>query len=258
MGKNKSSISWLELKPVEVIFWLIVISTALFINISPKAISSTDLLFMVVFLTAFLIVIAGRIWVHVTDPIKRAILIISVTAVIAVSFFLLKQGAAAQLVFRYLPLMLSISMAILLIIEPRSLVVLLIIGCIFLLGEAFWSVSIGADKTLQLSPTFLRIFSLTLVTIFIYYLYRRQIRLKNQLSEFVANVSHELLTPLTSIKNANTLLAKKINSLEKEVTMSYEELLDIISSNIERQAKMINSLLDLSRPEKIKETENSL
>ena len=272
MDKDKSSFSWLAFRPVEVIFWLAIISTALFINISPKAISSTNLLFMVVFLTAFLIIITGRIWIHLTSLLKKLILITTVAAVIIVAFYLLNQGASQTLTFHYLPLMISISMAILLIVEPRSLVILLIIACLLLLGEAFWNLRIGTDRALRLSPAFLRVFSLTLVTIFIYYLYRRQIYLKNELKElnenlkklddikskFVANVSHELRTPLAAIQNANILLAKKIHNPQKDIGISYDELLGIISSNIERQTKMVDSLLDLSRLDKTKESKDSL
>lgn len=65
-------------------------------------------------------------------------------------------------------------------------------------------------------------------------------RLENIRSEFVANVSHELKTPLTSIKGfAETL--KYVNDNEKK-----EQFLDIINDEAERLTRLINDILTLS------------
>lgn len=65
-------------------------------------------------------------------------------------------------------------------------------------------------------------------------------RLENIRSQFVANVSHELKTPLTSIKGfAETL--KYVQDAEKR-----EKFLDIINDEAERLTRLINDILTLS------------
>lgn len=65
-------------------------------------------------------------------------------------------------------------------------------------------------------------------------------RLENMRSEFVANVSHELKTPLTSIKGfAETL--KYVDDNDKK-----EKFLDIINDEAERLTRLINDILTLS------------
>jgi signal transduction histidine kinase len=69
-------------------------------------------------------------------------------------------------------------------------------------------------------------------------------------SKFVANVSHELRTPLTSIKNACSILKKFNNSKDAVTEVSVSDLLNIIDSNVDRQVRLVNDLLDLSKIEK--------
>lgn len=65
-------------------------------------------------------------------------------------------------------------------------------------------------------------------------------RLENMRSQFVANVSHELKTPLTSIKGfAETI--KYVNDPEKR-----EKFLNIINEEAERLTRLINDILTLS------------
>lgn len=72
-------------------------------------------------------------------------------------------------------------------------------------------------------------------------------RLENIRSQFVANVSHELKTPLTSIKGfAETLK-------EVEDTETREKFLDIINDEAERLTRLINDILILSSIENAKE-----
>lgn len=68
-------------------------------------------------------------------------------------------------------------------------------------------------------------------------------RLENMRSQFVANVSHELKTPLTSIKG----FAETLKYVEDEETRS--KFLDIINNESERLSKLIDDILVLSNIE---------
>ncbi|MDO8488514.1 MAG: ATP-binding protein [Candidatus Omnitrophota bacterium] len=70
-------------------------------------------------------------------------------------------------------------------------------------------------------------------------------RLENMRRDFVANVSHELKTPLTSIKGfVETLLEGAIDDKENSVNF-----LKIINDHADRLSILINDLLDLSHIE---------
>ncbi len=64
--------------------------------------------------------------------------------------------------------------------------------------------------------------------------------------EFVSNVSHELKTPLTSMK----VLADSINSMEDAPLELYQEFMGDIGNEIERETKIINDLLSLVKMDK--------
>lgn len=64
--------------------------------------------------------------------------------------------------------------------------------------------------------------------------------------EFVSNVSHELKTPLTSMK----VLADSINSMHGAPVELYQEFMADITSEIERETKIINDLLSLVKMDK--------
>lgn len=66
-------------------------------------------------------------------------------------------------------------------------------------------------------------------------------RLKN---DFVSMVSHELKTPLTAMKTSSEFM--KETECDPEVK---DEMLDLIIRNIDRQARMVDDLLDISRIE---------
>jgi len=65
-------------------------------------------------------------------------------------------------------------------------------------------------------------------------------------SEFVSNISHNLKTPLTAIREANELLLEKIAG---PVSESQMKLLGIIKEETHQLTMMINDLLDISRVE---------
>ena len=64
--------------------------------------------------------------------------------------------------------------------------------------------------------------------------------------EFVSNVSHELKTPLTSMK----VLADSINSMHGAPVQLYQEFMQDITNEIERETKIINDLLSLVKMDK--------
>ncbi|WP_102400597.1 two-component system histidine kinase PnpS [Haloimpatiens massiliensis] len=72
-------------------------------------------------------------------------------------------------------------------------------------------------------------------------------KLENVRSEFVANVSHELKTPLTSIKG----FAETLKEVEDPETR--EKFLNIINDEAERLTRLISDIMTLSHIEKAKE-----
>lgn len=75
---------------------------------------------------------------------------------------------------------------------------------------------------------------------------KRQLTLVRQKTDFVSNVSHELKTPLTSIRMFSELLADgRVTDPEKQ--RSY---LGIISTEAARLSRLINNVLDFARTEK--------
>jgi signal transduction histidine kinase len=64
--------------------------------------------------------------------------------------------------------------------------------------------------------------------------------------EFVSNVSHELKTPMTSMK----VLADSINSMPDAPKEMYQEFMEDITNEIERENKIITDLLSLVKMDK--------
>ncbi len=65
-------------------------------------------------------------------------------------------------------------------------------------------------------------------------------------SEFISMASHEMRTPMTSIKNAIDIMLKKKAG---DITDTQENFLSMASRNIDRLASLINDLLDISKIE---------
>jgi signal transduction histidine kinase len=74
----------------------------------------------------------------------------------------------------------------------------------------------------------------------------RQLTLARQKTDFVSNVSHELKTPLTSIRMFSELLSQG-RVVEPEKQKSY---LNIITAEAARLTRLINNVLDFSRMER--------
>lgn len=74
-------------------------------------------------------------------------------------------------------------------------------------------------------------------------LFGRMTRLDESRQEFVSNVSHELKTPLTSMK----ILADSLNDQKDAPVELYKEFMEDITEEIDRENKIINDLLTLVR-----------
>src|SRR5262249_37903913 len=75
---------------------------------------------------------------------------------------------------------------------------------------------------------------------------RRQMQLAQQKTDFVSNVSHELKTPLTSIRMfADMLAAGRVTEPERQ-----SKYLNIISAESARLTRLINNVLDFARLER--------
>lgn len=77
-------------------------------------------------------------------------------------------------------------------------------------------------------------------------LYSRMKRIDDSRQEFVSNVSHELKTPLTSMK----VLADSLNGQEDVPIELYREFMQDIGNEIERENSIINDLLALVKMDK--------
>ncbi len=77
-------------------------------------------------------------------------------------------------------------------------------------------------------------------------LFARMKKVDESRREFVSNVSHELKTPLTSVK----ILADSLNTDNDVPVEVYKEFMADITQEIEREDKIINDLLELVRLDK--------
>ena len=73
-----------------------------------------------------------------------------------------------------------------------------------------------------------------------------KIQIDEMRKEFLSNVSHELKTPLTSMK----VLADSINSMEDAPIELYKEFMGDIGNEVDRETKIINDLLSLVKMDK--------
>ena len=65
-------------------------------------------------------------------------------------------------------------------------------------------------------------------------------------SDFVSTISHELRTPLTTMKEFTSIISDEIPG---KLTKDQREYINIIKGNIDRLARLINNLLDMSKIE---------
>lgn len=89
-------------------------------------------------------------------------------------------------------------------------------------------------------------------TLIIFHDITRMRRLERMHKQFAANVSHELKTPLTTIKG---FIETILDSLAHNEISESERFLKIIDKNVNRMVDLINDLLALSRLERLQGTE---
>ncbi len=75
--------------------------------------------------------------------------------------------------------------------------------------------------------------------------------LNEKKSDFIAQISHELRTPMTSIKGAMDYLTAKIPKITQQGkdTQDIMEFLNVIKNNADRLIRMVNDTLDIERIE---------
>jgi len=79
----------------------------------------------------------------------------------------------------------------------------------------------------------------------------KQKELENLKNEFLANVSHDLRTPITCIRGALQILSDPAAS---QLTPTQDKFVKLAMSNIERLSRLINDLLDITKLESKKFT----
>jgi len=79
--------------------------------------------------------------------------------------------------------------------------------------------------------------------------FRRELVSARQKTDFVSNVSHELKTPLTSIRMFSELLRRQNEQPQANAGDSQQRYLDIIIAEASRLTRLINNILDFSRME---------
>jgi signal transduction histidine kinase len=80
----------------------------------------------------------------------------------------------------------------------------------------------------------------------LFYLVRREVLVAGQKTSFVANVSHELKTPLTSIRMYAEMLLANSEKISREKQNKY---LSIVLTESERLSRLISNVLNFSRME---------
>ncbi len=266
----------------ESVVWVVIFTTVIFINISPQLIRAERLQFVAIFSFLLFVLVFNRLSSkNITALRKNIIRAVVYLTYIAAIYYALRFQKYSVWIFYVFPLIMAFSLSVTFITQPRTLTLILVGISVFLLGDIYWEARMSIDAVRVVFPlTFSKVFSLSLLSVFGYYLYRSQLiatrqaeiysqnlkilnqelstktdelekankRLKD-LSEvksvFVATVSHELRTPLTAIQNSLKLIG-----YETKDNQAVNDYVGIIKRNIDRQAIMIDNLLDTARIER--------
>ncbi|MGE4357996.1 MAG: sensor histidine kinase [Candidatus Omnitrophota bacterium] len=268
---------------LELLIWCIIFGGVIFLNLSPQLISLERIYLLAILSAVLFFFFSEHLIPRDISYLKRNVLrfFIFCGYLLLILAILISQKSNLW-VFYFFPLLLVFSLSITFVTNPRILVLILIMISLFLLGEAYWESRVPVDnlRRIEFPVPFLRIFILSLLAIFGYYLYRNQLAMRKELevynqnlkalneelqkkteelktankrlqelseakSVFVATVSHELRTPLTAILNSLKLIGYETESNDK-----VKEYMEIIKKNIERQSIMIDNLLDTARIER--------
>jgi len=267
---------------MELFIWFIVFSGVILLNLSPQIISKTRVSLLVIFSFLIFILTFDRfISLHLKSLKKNFIRLFFFLISLLIVFWILRFQKNSVWVLYFSPLLLAFSLSFSFVTQPGIYSFLLVAISIFLLGDIYWESKLS-PQIVQLSfPLFfVKIFSLSLLAIFGYYLYQNQSMIRKAVEEynkdlkklneelrkkseeleeankrlkelseaksvFVATVSHELRTPLTAILNSLKLIGYEAPDNEK-----VKEYIEIIKKNIDRQSIMIDNLLETARLER--------
>lgn len=275
-------------KSFELILWVTIISALILTNISFSALSSA---ISKEYILLLLVVLGCIIFIAIDKFIKEKVIFhkrifLDVMSGIFIVWLLytIYNFVSFEYILFFVPIILAISLSTIVVVNTRWVSIGLVVVVCFLLGDVYWGGEIEKRTIFTFPVTFLRIFSLSLVVLFGFYLYKMrdkaagELREKNiQLSKvkreleqrtqelstmnerleeldklktkFISTVSHELRTPLTAISNSTNILKKIFDSKDYR-NEKIEELLDLIVKNTKRQKTMVENLLNLSRIEK--------
>ncbi|MCM8778336.1 MAG: HAMP domain-containing histidine kinase [Candidatus Omnitrophica bacterium] len=269
---------------LELSIWVVIFWGVIFLNFSPQLVS-LHRVYLLAFLSSMLLFLLCEqfIFQYIAKPfLKNLLRLLSFSVYILIVLLIFTFQKNSLWISCFFPLLLSFFLSLTFVTQPRTLVLLLVMVSIFLLGEIYWESRVPSKKLtgIEFPRPFTRIFSLSLLAIFGYYLYRNQQIIRNTLenyshklknlneelqrkttelettnkrlqelseakSVFVATVSHELRTPLTAILNSLKLIGYETKNNEK-----VKECMEIIKKNIDRQSIMIDNLLDIARIER--------
>ena len=115
------------------------------------------------------------------------------------------------------------------------------IAVYFLHPENIFSQAAQLSKMMRI-VTFIMLLVIAFGGILVVHLLMEKVQLAQQRAAFATNVSHELKTPLTSIRIFTELLLENKNEFKKN------HYLQIILAETERLSRLINNVLDFSHP----------
>jgi signal transduction histidine kinase len=267
-------------KFIELTLWIAIITVLILLNLSvPGFASKENLLGILIIVVCAIITAFDRICSKRLSGKQRLTIELPIICLVILLIPVVYEFVALKYILFFTPLLLALSLSTLVVIETKWTTIGLVAATCFLLGDVYWGAEISKKGNLVFPVTFLRIFSLSLVILFGFYLYKNKDRalnelkeLKNKLeartkqltnlnkrlkyldnikSEFISTVSHELRTPLAVIFNSAELIKKicqKKNIHDDEIN----DLIKTIRNNTDRQTNMVENLLNLSRIEKNK------
>ncbi|MGL5314085.1 MAG: sensor histidine kinase, partial [Peptostreptococcaceae bacterium] len=71
----------------------------------------------------------------------------------------------------------------------------------------------------------------------------------DQIDDYIANIAHELRTPINIISSASQVLTQKLDNIDCEKKHYFIQYTNIIDKNISRMVKLVNTLIDTTKIE---------